>query len=54
MSVRVFCLRREAFIAKPQARLMFVDRRYHLPFPSQAALAGAEGDEGLSVYLIPL
>lgn len=33
---------------------MFVDSRYHLPFLSQAELARAEGDEGLSVYLIPL
>lgn len=45
---------REAFAAKPQARLMFVDRCYHLPFLSQAELAEAEGDEGLSVYLISL
>lgn len=33
---------------------MFVDMHYHLPFLSQAELAGAEGDEGPSVYLIPL
>lgn len=37
----------KAFIAKPQARLMFDDRRYRLPLLSQAELAGAEGDEGL-------
>lgn len=43
----------EAFFSKPQTRFMFVDRRYHLPFLSQAALAG-EADEGMSVYLIPL
>lgn len=34
-------------------RLMFVDRRYRFPSASQAELAEAEGDEGLSVYRIP-
>ena len=42
------------FVAKPQAKLVFVDRRYHLLFLRQAELAGEEGDEGPSVYLIPL
>lgn len=31
---------------------MFVDRRYRFPSVSQAELAEAEGDEGLSAYRI--
>lgn len=41
-------------IARPQPSLLFVDKRYHLPVLSQAALATAAADEGLSVYLVPL
>lgn len=43
----------EAFTAKPQARRAFVDRCYHLPFPSRAELAEAVGDTWPSAYLIP-
>lgn len=39
---------------KQQVRFMFFDRRYRLPFLSQAELVEEEGDEGLSVYLISL
>lgn len=35
-----------------RVRLMFVDRRYRFPSVSQAELAEAEGDEGLSAYRI--
>lgn len=43
----------EVLIAKPQAKPLFVDKRYHLPSLSQGTLAGVRGDEGLLVYLIP-
>lgn len=37
-----------------RVRLIFVDRRYRFASVSQAELAAAEGDEGLSVYRISM